>query len=60
MGAENRYAHVPPGAYSVVAEVHEKPGKEAELRAARSASGLGVRALAPENYTGLASRLAQE
>jgi quinol monooxygenase YgiN len=34
MRAENRYAHVPSGGYSVVAEVHAKPGKEAELRAA--------------------------
>lgn len=34
MRAESRYSHVPPGAYSVVAEVHAKPGREAELRAA--------------------------
>jgi len=29
-----RYAKVPEGAYSIVAEVRAKPGKEAELRAA--------------------------
>ena len=29
-----RYAEVPAGAYSIVAEVRAKPGKEAELRAA--------------------------
>jgi quinol monooxygenase YgiN len=28
------YSRVPTGAYSVVAQVHAKPGKEAELRAA--------------------------
>jgi quinol monooxygenase YgiN len=31
---EIRYASVPEGAYSVVAEITAKPGKEAELRAA--------------------------
>lgn len=29
-----RYAQIPAGAYSIVAEVRAKPGKEAELRAA--------------------------
>lgn len=29
-----RYAKIPAGAYSIVAEVRAKPGKEAELRAA--------------------------
>ncbi len=29
-----RYAQIPDGAYSIVAEVRAKPGKEAELRAA--------------------------
>jgi len=29
-----RYAQIPVGAYSTVAELHAKPGKEAELRAA--------------------------
>ena len=34
MRAEKGYSHVPQGAYSVIAEVRAKPGKEAELRAA--------------------------
>ncbi|QDF41448.1 putative quinol monooxygenase [Bradyrhizobium symbiodeficiens] len=29
-----RYAQIPTGAYSIIAEVRAKPGKEAELRAA--------------------------
>lgn len=29
-----RYAQIPAGAYSIIAEVRAKPGKEAELRAA--------------------------
>ena len=33
-GAGRGYSHVPQGAYSVVAEVRAKAGKEAELRAA--------------------------
>src|SRR5262245_32454974 len=33
-GPGKGYAQVPPGAYSVVADVRAKPGKEAELRAA--------------------------
>jgi quinol monooxygenase YgiN len=33
-GAGAGYAQIPAGAYSVVAEVRAKPGKEAELRAA--------------------------
>ena len=33
-GPGKGYAQVPQGAYSVVAEVRAKPGKEAELRAA--------------------------
>ena len=33
-GPDKGYAQVPQGAYSVVAEVRAKPGKEAELRAA--------------------------
>lgn len=33
-GPGKGYAHVPQGAYSVVAEIRAKPGKEAELRAA--------------------------
>ena len=33
-GPGKGYAQVPQGAYSVVADVHAKPGKEAELRAA--------------------------
>jgi quinol monooxygenase YgiN len=33
-GPGKGYAQVPQGAYSVVAEVHAKPGKEAELLAA--------------------------
>src|SRR5258708_34431200 len=32
-GPGKGYARVPPGSYSVVAEVRAKPGKEAELRA---------------------------
>jgi quinol monooxygenase YgiN len=32
--AQSRYPKIPAGAYSVVAEVRAKPGKEAELRAA--------------------------
>src|SRR5262249_33904290 len=33
-GSERGYSRVPQGAYSVVAEVRAKPGKEVELRAA--------------------------
>src|SRR5262249_54413975 len=33
-GPGKGYSHVPEGAYSIVAEVKAKPGKEAELRAA--------------------------
>jgi quinol monooxygenase YgiN len=33
-GPGKGYSQVPPGAYSIVAEVRAKPGKEAELRAA--------------------------
>jgi quinol monooxygenase YgiN len=33
-GPGKGYTQVPQGAYSVVADVHAKPGKEAELRAA--------------------------
>jgi quinol monooxygenase YgiN len=33
-GPGKGYKQIPPGAYSVVAEVRAKPGKEAELRAA--------------------------
>ena len=33
-GPGKGYSHIPAGAYSVVAEVKAKPGKEAELRAA--------------------------
>jgi len=33
-GPGKGYAHIPAGAYSVVADVKAKPGKEAELRAA--------------------------
>lgn len=29
-----RYAQIPAGAYAIVAEIHAKPGKEADLRAA--------------------------
>jgi len=33
-GAKASYAHIPPDAFSVVAQVRAKPGKEDELRAA--------------------------
>ena len=33
-GVGKGYAHIPDGAYSIIAEVHAKPGKEDELRAA--------------------------
>jgi quinol monooxygenase YgiN len=33
-GAGKGYDHIPEGAYSIIAEVHAKPGKEDELRAA--------------------------
>ena len=32
-GAGKGYAQIPEGAYSIIAEVHAKPGKESELRA---------------------------
>ncbi|MGU3326646.1 putative quinol monooxygenase [Methylobacterium mesophilicum] len=33
-GSDSVYAAVPAGAFSVIAEIHAKPGKEAELRSA--------------------------
>jgi hypothetical protein len=33
-GAGNGYAKIPKGAYSIIAEVHAKPGKREDLRAA--------------------------